>query len=134
MGENLGTRTVGAVDEGGRVVVKREDFRTTWSDGTKLEDVQILKAPDGWKLTIRGTQPDGNCRSIRTSVTFTPDGEIQADEAAASETCTGNPCSNCEFALLGGCKCLDLPVLQHSCNHSTSHRFDDFVDAIFLTE
>jgi hypothetical protein len=130
------TRTVANVDDQGRIVVERDAFRATWSDGTKLNDAAVEKMHDGWRLAVRGTREDGNCHSLFVPVDFTRDGALKlSDEGEGegerlTESCSGAPCSRCKLSAFGGgCTCLN--PLTGTCNHTigTLAEFPEFLTA-----
>jgi hypothetical protein len=116
------TRTVGHVDSYGEVSVSTAEFRSEWSDGTRVERVSIEKVNDAWMLRIRGKRRWRGCRMILTPLDVSPDGSLRLSSAedAATDTCSGNFCSSCEFHYKGlqpECKC------NHWwgwCNHTTT--------------
>ena len=111
----------------GRIL--KERLKTTFEDGMRISDVRVEKQGEKFYL-IRKGKAGKVSRISRTLLTLSEDGALFIQTGGTTESCTGDPCSNCEFDKNGGCYCSynQTGMLLGTCKHSISRTIDTIKD------
>ena len=88
------------------------------ADGVPYSERLFAQIGKRTYLIQRGWDLQGNCRSWAAELTALTSASGQEDTAVTTHTCTGAPCSSCEFlkkySMITGCKCNS----DGKCNHT----------------
>ena len=130
-GNSIGNRVLAQIQADGTITLKVTEAQLNTYLTELLNNVvkikgtitksQIILLSDkkSWVLRGKGTEGSGSVQSRLISVQLVIEGSQNLKVAAGgtTETCTGNPCSACDFLITGGCGCGDAAE-GHTCNHT----------------
>lgn len=114
---------IGTIDNNGRTTITadlevlKKVFESYYFDNATITDVEIVRQEDNsYCLNGAGYSNDElkNSRNVRTKIGIGNDGATFMIVGGTTESCNGNPCSHCSFALKGGCHCHDSGNCDHS--------------------
>jgi hypothetical protein len=84
--------------------IRKDLLKTAFEDGMQISDMRVDKQGDKFYL-IRKGKAGSVSRISRTQLTVSENGALFIQTGGTTESCEGNPCSECAFAFGGGCEC-----------------------------
>lgn len=111
----------------------KKKFKKKFDDGTPITSFEIRRMGKSMYFVRSGRDRKRNCHIWRAKVKFTKDGQVifMQPGGGITESCSGNPCTNCWFTeppyppTLDKCFCKSNP--KGICNHTiTRQQLADF--------
>jgi hypothetical protein len=104
---------------------RKERLRAAFADGMQISDARVEKQGEKFYLIRKGNAGKVS-RISRTPLTLSDDGALFIQVGGTTESCTGDPCSRCEFDNNGGCFCSynQTGAMLGTCKHSISRSLD----------